>query len=108
MFEIYTKTIEVEAMSGKQSIKVRPLNGRHFPKLLNIVKKFQNVGQESSKFFEALDEETAKDLHLIILETLCKSYPDIPRDQMDEFVTQNLFALMGPIFEVNINTNVKE
>lgn len=109
MFEIYTKEVEIDTLMGKEKIKLRPLNGRHFPKLMSVMTKLQSDGSEDAKStLLRIDEATSANLHYLILETLKKSYPNEDVEKLDEFTTQNMFALITPIFELNINNKVTE
>ena len=107
MFEIYTKEVSIKTMISEEKFVLRPLNGRHFPKLVSIINKLKSEeGEDASKVLSKLDEDTSSNLHYLILETFKKSYPNENVDKLDEFVTQNMFALIGPVFELNINNKV--
>jgi hypothetical protein len=102
-FEVFTKEVEING----QKYKLRPLSGRHLPKLFNVIKKIEvNEGSTNneavSSFLSKIDEETIQDLHSLGLETLKKSYPNSNQETLDEFVTQNLFKLFEAITQVNI------
>jgi hypothetical protein len=111
VFEIYTKAITLKTTGGDREFKLRPLSGKHLPKLYKVMKIF--MGQEETeglteaeknqKFFDKLNEETIADLHSMLVETFVKSYPQDSKDEIDEFVSQNLIALMPALIEVNFN-----
>ena len=103
MFEIYTKEVKIQTMVGEEVIRLRPLSGRYFPKLMSIITKLGTIEGDSKEFLKNLDAETSSNLHYLILESIKKSYPNEDIEKLDEFVTQNIFSLIGPIFEVNIN-----
>lgn len=115
MFEIFTKEVEIESVSGKMKLKLRPLSGRFLPKLYKILKVFQtDMGEDdrktdisSQEFLKKLSEDVISDLHLISLETLKKSYPSANESDLDEFVSQNLMSLFPAIVEVNFNSKEK-
>lgn len=108
MFEIYTKEIVIETMMGKETLKLRPLNGEHFPKLMSVMTKLQSDGEDGKSALLKIDEVTSANLHYLILETLKKSYPNENVEKLDEFTTQNMFVLVTPIIELNINNKVTQ
>lgn len=107
-FEVYRKDVEVETRSGKKNYKLLPLSGRFFPKLMSVVKKFpQEEGQDNSAFLEAMDEETVAKLHELVFETLkfslnIKDGKEL--EELDLFVSQNLFAFVPALLEVNLGS----
>lgn len=102
IFDIYTKDVELKLKSGNSvTLKIRPLSGRFLPKLFSVASKFQGKSEdEVSAIFS--DEKSIADLHLLILETLKKSYPKEDVEALDEFASQNLFSLLEAVIEVNI------
>ncbi len=101
MFEVFTKEVEIEG----QVYKIRPLNGRFLGKLFAVFKdlKLDEKTDEKSSF-DNLGEGTIEKLHEIILETFSKSYPENNKDELEEWVSQNLFKLIEPVIQVNIPT----
>jgi hypothetical protein len=75
VFEIYTKEVVIETMMGKETLKLRPLNGRHFPKLMAVMTKLQSKDGDANASLMNIDESTSANLHYLILETLKKSNP---------------------------------
>lgn len=109
MFEIYTKEVEIDTLMGKEKFRLRPLNGRHFPKLMAVMTNLKSNGSEdANNTLSKIDETTSANLHYLILETLKKSYPNEDVEKLDEFTTQNMFVLITPIIELNINSKVSE
>jgi hypothetical protein len=105
-FEIYTKDVEITLKSGKtMTLTLRPLTGRFYPKFMSIVTQLMDVDKEAeqSDVLKKLDEPTVEKLHLLLTETLKKSYPTEKPEVLDEFVSQNMFVLLEPFMEVNIN-----
>ncbi len=103
MFEIYKKDVTI----GGKTYCLRPLSGRHLPKLYSVMQKFNDVNEatEGSKAsLEALDETTVTKLHSLAFETFKKSYPDTDADNLDEWISQNLLLLLEALITVNINS----
>jgi hypothetical protein len=111
VFEIYTKAITIKTAGGDREFKLRPLSGRHLPKLYKVMKVFmaEDVderlpeAEKNRQFFDKLAEDTIVDLHSMLVETLVKSYPQDSKEEIDEFVSQNLIALLPALIEVNFN-----
>lgn len=102
MFEIYSKEIEIDGLT----YKLRPLSGRFLPKLYAIISKFEGVkeGEDNTEAaFKLLDEDSISKLHELMLETFKKSYPKEDPEKLDEFISQNMLKLFGPLMEVNLN-----
>jgi hypothetical protein len=108
MFEIYVKEVVIETMMGKETLKLQPLSGEEFPKLMKVITKLQPTGEDTKIKLSNIDSETSSNLHAIILATLRQSYPNEDIKKLDMFTTQNLFVLMGPILELNINNKITE
>jgi hypothetical protein len=100
-FEIYTKVVTI----GDSEYKIRPLAGRFLPKLYAVFAKVEagRKGSGDDNFLQALDEQTIMFAHELSLETLKKSYPERDAALLDEFVSQNLWAVFGAVAEVNLN-----
>ena len=100
-FEIYTKLVNIK----DSEYKIRPLAGRFLPKLYSIFAKIEADRKEHGEdnFLRALDEQTILFTHELCLETMRKSYPDRDAVLLDEFVSQNLWAVFSAVAEVNLN-----
>jgi hypothetical protein len=107
-FEVYRKDVEVETKTGKRNYKLLPLSGRHFPKLMSVVSKFpQGDDVKNDEFLKALDEETVGKLHSLVFETLKYSLSvkdDKELEELDLFVSQNLFGFIPALIEVNFGS----
>lgn len=106
-FEVYRKEVEVETMSGTKKYSLLPLSGRYMPKLMSVVAKMQESSKEGSDGM--LDEDTTAKLHTLIKETLRVSLNVEEKDleQLDFFVSQNLFKFMEALVEVNFGDDKK-
>ena len=102
MFEIYTKLVKI----NDEEYKIRPLSGRFLPKLYSVFAKIEAGRKEHGEdnFLQALDEQTINFAHELCLETMKKSYESQDPVKLDEFVSQNLWAVFGAVAEVNLNS----
>ena len=101
IFEIYEEKVNIKLKSGKDvTLTLRPLSGAHLAKLFKLSSKMGEL-QEGAM----TDEGVITDLHLLVKETLKKSYPEQDEKKLDEFATQNLFALIDGLVKVNMNNN---
>lgn len=96
-FHIYTKDVKI----GDTTYTIRPLTGRYLPKLYNAVSEM--ASEDGKVKTEALSEKNMADLHLLAFETFKKSYPQEDETTLDEFVSQNLLGIIGPMVEVNMS-----
>lgn len=99
MFEVYTKDVTIE---GK-TYTVKPLTGKFLPKLYKLIAKLQGISTEGDNVLEVLGEESIADLHVIATEMFMRSYPQQSREQVEEFVSQNLIAVLPVVLEVHFN-----
>ena len=110
-FEVYRKDVEVETRSGKKVYKLLPLSGRFFPKLMGVMAKFPQGEASNSDFLSAMDESTIGKLHELVFETLkyslgVKDNKDL--EELDMFVSQNMFQFVPALIEVNLGSNKEE
>ena len=105
-FEVFRKEVEVDTMIGKKKYTLLPLSGRYYPKFMSVVKKFPQSEEASNEdFLIALDEETVGKLHELVFKTLEASLRVVDKKELEEldyFVSQNLFAFIPALIEVNI------
>jgi len=105
MFEVYTKEVKILVNDKEETYKLKPLTGRYYPKFSHLLTKFQKASNDKDGLdIEKIDSETFGVAHELCLETLKKSYPEQDVNNLDEFVTQNLFSLITALIEVNINS----
>lgn len=102
-FEIYTK----EVVIGNETYKLRPLSGRFLPKLYSVAKSFNKDSSDDGSL-EGMSEDTISNIHSVCLETLKASYPDQKPEDLDLFVSSNLWALFKAVTEVNFDNIPKE
>ena len=100
MFEIYTKTVKI----GDNEYRIRPLAGRFLPKLYTVFASFERGRKEHGEdgFLQGLDEKTISYAHELCLETMKASYNERSVEELDAFVSQNLWELFGAVSEVNM------
>ena len=107
-FEVYRKDVEVETRSGKKQYKFYPLSGEEFPIFMEVVSKFpQGDNLSNEDFFKALDSDTTRKLHTLISATLKYSLSITDKkdlEELDRFVSQNLFAFLPALMDVNLGS----
>jgi len=106
-FAVYKEEVEVSTKMGKKTYTLLPLSGRFYRKFIGLVKKFpQNEGATNEEFMNSLDEETIGSLHELVFETLKFSLnvKKEEEDQLDRFVSQNLFAFIPGLVSVNMGS----
>jgi len=99
-FNIYTKDVKI----GDEVYQLRPLTGRFLPQLYDVIGKLANDKEEID--VKQLNEENITALQTLALETFKKSYPNEDENRLDEFVSQNLMVIVGPLVELNLGKNV--
>jgi hypothetical protein len=74
--------------------------------LVSVLKKFpQGEDSKNEDFLGALDEETIGKLHELVKETLVQSLRIVDKKELEEldfFVSQNLFQFIPAIVEINL------
>jgi len=107
-FEVYRKEVVIKTRLGEQKFELLPLKGRFYKKLINVLKKFpQGEEAKGEDFLEKLDEETVEKLHELVFETLkySKKVTDKKElEDLDMFVSQNLFAFIPGLVDVNLGS----
>lgn len=104
MFEIYTK----EVVIGDKTYKLRPLSGRFVGKFYALMSKLNTATKEDGSMdMSKLDEKIMTDLYDLTLDMFKCSYPKEDVGQLEGFVAQNLFKLIEPLIQVNMNTDTK-
>ena len=109
-FETFTESVEIETPTGKDKFVLKALGtndiGKYFHVLRQLasVKEDMEVGENDTqefgvKLLNKLDEETYKNLHDLITKSLLKTYKE-DREKVEEFVTQNMFNLLGTFLKV--------
>ena len=100
---IYTKTFSYTDVDNvNQELILRPLKGKHFPMLLELMKKMGKM-QGQDNFLEALDKETSESLYSMCFETLKNSYPTANEEELEMFTSSHLMELFPVIIELNLN-----
>lgn len=112
MFELYTKEVEIAG----QKYKFRPLSGRYIGKLYKLTMAMSKARDEASAenpgasdevlnketMVRFMTEENVLNLHTLSCEMVKASYPDQDPQHVDEWVSQNLLEMLGPLNEVNM------
>jgi len=117
-FTIATHKFELD----NEEYFLKPLGGAHIGLLFEVLESFQSVNARieseapikateeereklsSEKFLAYLDKEALGKLHTLTMETFKRSYPSEKVDDLEGFVTQNLFKLMNHVIKVNMNS----
>ena len=103
-FAVYKKEVEVETKMGTKKYTLLPLGMRYYAKLLSVLKKFpKGDDAKEEDFLNTLDEQTILDMHELVFATLKHSL-SVKKDeeeQLELFVSQNLFAFIPAIVEIN-------
>lgn len=117
-FNIKTHKFELDG----DEYYLKPLSGEYIGLLFEVLDAFQSVNSKiesetpvdateeekeklsSEKFLSYLDKPSLGKLHTLTLETLKTSYPEEKAENLDGFVTQNLFKLMNHVIKVNMNS----
>lgn len=103
MFEPYSEEFTIKTRDGPQKVKLLPLRGRHYNKFLTAVKKVMpKEGSEDDLSLTELDADGLALVHELVLESMKLSYPKADADNLDMFVTQNLFQFLEPLIKVNM------
>ena len=115
-FNIATHKFELD----NEEYFLKPLGGAYVGLLFEVLDSFQSVNTKvenetpkditdaekekfaSDKFLSYLDKEALGKLHTLTLETFKRSYPTAKEEELEGFVTQNLFTLMSHIIAVNM------
>lgn len=98
-FEIYTHKFEL----GEDTYYLKPLSGKYLELLFRVMTKMSNnKGKGGEEAASNLDPEAISDLHTITLETFKRSYPDKDEEDLDLWVSQNLFKLIEHVVKVNV------
>lgn len=104
-FEIFKKEVEVETKAGKKTYVLLPLRGRYYPKFISVAGRFSNLKEDATpqEVMSVLDENTIETLHSLVYETLKVSMKvdKNEEEELDYFVSQNLFSFIKPLIEVN-------
>jgi len=108
-FEVYRKDVEVETRSGTKNYKLLPLGGDYFPILMSVIGKFpQGEDSTTEELLAALDEDTTGKIHKLVFITLKQSLNVVDKkdlEELDLFVSQNLFAFLPSLLSVNLGDN---
>lgn len=106
-FEVYGKDITIKTKLGEKKFKLLPLSGRFYKKIMSAIRAFpQNEGATQEEMMAALDEDTVGKLHELCFETLRYSEKVTEKqdlENLDLFVSQNLFQIIPGVIEVNIS-----
>ena len=96
------RTKEVEIDGTKYEIK--PLRGGDIGKFFVVLKTFSGIKEDSdeSAILEKLDDDVAVALHYVCTQSLVHAGVKMSEDELDMYVSQNMFTLMGPVMEVNM------
>lgn len=106
-FDVMSEEVEI---NGDKYI-LQPLGGEYIPVVYRILNKGKTVvkdDEDDDSILEALDDDMMRDLHTVGLATFKKSYPNIPEEKLDSFVSQNIMKLMPVLIKVNIGSDASK
>ncbi|OYT26525.1 MAG: hypothetical protein B6V02_01515 [Thermoprotei archaeon ex4572_64] len=105
MFEIYKKKVTINDNNDNPiTYELLPLSGKYMGKLMKLVKELSKTkDKKEDEALDAISEEAINLLTELLLETFKKSYPKEDEVILDAFVSQNMFQLIEPLMEVNLN-----
>lgn len=95
---------DVELADGtKMDLTLKPITGIMLKKVFTISNTFKNAGEDEDVTLKLLsDTDVLSDCLDIVTETIRKSYPEWSKENVDEFVSVNLFTLLGLVFQTNL------
>jgi len=111
MFEIYKKEVKIkDSMGNTNTYVLKPLSGKHLPKLYSLLQVLSTLEDKGTNedVLAMMDEKLVTTVHELVLVTLCKSYPKESEEDLDDFVSQNLFQFISPLVEVNVGSGSNE
>ncbi len=81
---------------------LKPLPLKELPSLFKIFRAFSKIkpGNEA-EFFDNLNEEVSNTMMKLALNTVKRSYPDMPDEKLESFVSNNFMPILTKIFEIN-------
>jgi len=105
MFEIYKKKVTINDNNNNPiTYELLPLSGKYMGKLMSLVKELSKTkDKKDDEALDAISEDAINLLTELLLETFKKSYPKEDEVILDAFVSQNMFQLIEPLMEVNLN-----
>lgn len=110
--EIYVHEFELK---GK-TYKLKPVYGNNYKlvtSLLDVLSKDEKLKELSKKAKEGQDVEKENVefptefmglMYALAVETFVISYPQMDRETVSQFVTQNLMNLIDPVMKVNLDS----
>lgn len=111
-FDIYTKQVEV----GGKELKLRPLDGKHLPKMWAILTSTDDSSKLSKQELDKLSDEEKADLvkgmfteenmttiYQLCLHTMERSYPNKDEEGIKDFTSLNLMELFNVITDINMS-----
>lgn len=103
MFGVRKQKVEIVNEDGNKEVyNVGPLTGEYLEDLYFVMEKFQAAGTDEAELLKALGSSASTRLHKIVYATLELSYPDIDKNTLNHFVTQNLMKFIEAIIKVNL------
>jgi len=95
---------------GEEEFIFKAIPFKYFPKAFSILSKFSTLEENSTgqELMELLDEDTLTKLTEIQKIMVSNSYPDLPEDEVERFVTSNLFQLIEPLTKLCVDTSKHE
>jgi hypothetical protein len=110
MFEVKKDTVKIKDSKGTEQVyEIGPLTNEYledFYTILNEMNKAKSDKEdvEGEEILKILGTDVSRKIHRVVYASLAASYPEVAKEpkKLEQFVTQNLFAFLGPVLAVNM------
>lgn len=98
-FEVYEHTFELNG----EEYTIQPLTGKYLARMINAASAFQNLAGENGKLQNDIPADKLETFYDCVLATFKQSYPDMDKEKLEMFVSQNLLKLIEPVTKVSMS-----
>ena len=103
MFDVKKEKVEIVASNGNKDVyEISPLTGEYLEDLYYVMDKFQGAGEDENEILKALGTDAVTKLHKLVFASLAGNYPDIDKNNLNQFVSQNLMKFIEPVVKANV------
>lgn len=91
-----------------EDYKVIPLTGEFLPIIFRVMKTLNPDNKQEltdEDVSNNMSEEVIKDIHFLCFKTLEQSYPAVKKDDLERFVTKNMFKFYPAVLKVNLRND---
>lgn len=109
MFELKREVVLID----KVSYELKPLTGDYLEEFFTVIERLEPLINSKElnddDVLKKMDPKAFALIHKLVTITLLKSYPDMEnkREDLESFVTQNMFQFLGPFLQVNLTQTKK-